>query len=171
VAFAKAKPEPRGPGMSRVGVVEEPWVRRSRKRELSVSACCSNNIGDRIPPSSIARSGPRLSPQNAGVPFRGSVDSCRHESRRKAPLKIITTLRVVLGARRLLSPPLRFVEPTRPLRVSITRNRESKGEANREETLNSNSGSHHRVPAENRGIAMRYATNSRARPSFPCGPP
>jgi hypothetical protein len=61
-----------------------------------------------------------------------------HESRRQAPLKIITTLRVVLGPQRLFSPPLRFVEPTRPLRVSITRNRESMGEANREEALNSN---------------------------------
>jgi hypothetical protein len=36
--------------MSRVGVVEEPLVRRSRERELFVSACCSNNVGDRIPP-------------------------------------------------------------------------------------------------------------------------
>lgn len=89
-------------------------VRRSRKLELSVPTRCSNDVGDRTPPSSIARAGPRHPPNSPGSPFGCRTAHSAIGSRRQAPLSRSPRRSTSVSRRRALNQ-------TSLARVSIRR--------------------------------------------------
>lgn len=131
--------------------VEAPSARRSCKLELSVVACCSNDVGDRIPPNPRSPARDPGFPQTRRGPLLGAARPCRHrEPPPGTSLKITTTLNIGHRAERLFSPALRFVEPNKTAARFPNGEAGSTGEESREEAVNSNSGSNYRNPAEYR---------------------